>query len=115
MAAGEVLAAAGSGKGEKRCGWRPWAELNVRRDLRHLDAATELPPRAPARDPPYFKSHVVRRKRGSTARAGGLRADGPGPLRRAWAEVRPEPPSGPRGLNRMADTSPRQRKPRPSS
>ena len=35
---------------------------NVRRYLRHLDEATELPPRAPARDPPYFKSHVVRRK-----------------------------------------------------
>jgi hypothetical protein len=35
---------------------------NVRRYLRHLDEATELPPRAPARDPPYFKSRVVRRK-----------------------------------------------------
>ena len=33
---------------------------NVRRYLRHLDEATELPPRAP--DPPYFKSRVVRRK-----------------------------------------------------
>jgi len=78
-------------KGGSRCGWRPWAELmkrvfkvdvercsrcgapmklralvtepaNVRRYLRHLDEATELPPRAPARDPPYFKSRVVRRK-----------------------------------------------------
>ena len=35
---------------------------NVRRYLRHLDQATELPARAPARDPPYFKSRVVRRK-----------------------------------------------------
>ena len=35
---------------------------NVSRYLRHLDVATELPPRAPARDPPYFKSQVVRRK-----------------------------------------------------
>ena len=78
-------------RGGARCGWRPWAELmtrvfqvdlekcplcgapmklravvtepvNVRRYLRHLDEATELPPRAPARDPPYFHSHVVRRK-----------------------------------------------------
>ena len=24
--------------------------------------ATELPPRAPARDPPYFRSHVLRQK-----------------------------------------------------
>ena len=35
---------------------------NVGRYLRHLDEATELPPRTPARDPPYFQSHVVRRK-----------------------------------------------------
>ena len=35
---------------------------NVARYLRHLDEATELPPRAPARDPPYFRSQVVRRK-----------------------------------------------------
>ncbi len=35
---------------------------NVSRYLRHLDEATELPPRAPARDPPYFRSQVVRRK-----------------------------------------------------
>ncbi|MBN2191832.1 MAG: hypothetical protein JW751_03370 [Polyangiaceae bacterium] len=67
-------------KGGSRCGWRPWAELmqrglqvnlekcplcgaamklraivtepvNIRRYLRHLDEATELPPRSPARDP----------------------------------------------------------------
>ena len=34
-------------------------------DVTHLGAAketTELPPRAPARDPPTFQSHVVRRK-----------------------------------------------------
>jgi hypothetical protein len=78
-------------RGGSRCGWRPWAELmkrvfqvdleqcsrcgapmklravitepaNVSRYLRHLDVATELPPRAPARDPPYFQSQVVRRK-----------------------------------------------------
>ncbi len=78
-------------RGGSRCGWRPWAELmkrvfqvdlqkcslcgspmklravltepgNVSRYLRHLDVATELPPRAPARDPPYFRSQVVRRK-----------------------------------------------------
>ena len=80
-------------RGGSRCRWRPWAELmkrvfevdlqkcalcgspmklravitepaNVSRYLRHLDVATELPPRAPARDPPYFQSHVVRRKLG---------------------------------------------------
>jgi hypothetical protein len=78
-------------KGRDRGGWRPWAELmqrvfsvdvekcplcgaamklraivtdptNIRRYLRHLDEATELPHRAPARDPPYFRSSVVRRK-----------------------------------------------------
>ena len=77
--------------GGSRCGWRPWAELmrrvfaidldrcplcgapmklralvtepaNIRRYLRHLDEATALPPRSPARDPPYFRSEVVRRK-----------------------------------------------------
>jgi hypothetical protein len=37
---------------------------NVSRYLRYLDEARELPPRAPARDPPYFKSGVVRRKLG---------------------------------------------------
>jgi hypothetical protein len=82
-----IVPAAPAPKGGSRCGWRPWAELmkrvfkvdvdrcspmklralvtepaNVRRYLRHLDEATELPPRAPARDPPYFKSRVVRRK-----------------------------------------------------
>jgi hypothetical protein len=85
------VAAPEAPKGGSRCGWRPWAELmkrvfkvevdrcsqcgapmklralvtepaNVRRYLRHLDEATELPPRAPARDPPYFKSRMVRRK-----------------------------------------------------
>ena len=35
---------------------------NIRRYLRHLDEATALPPRSPARDPPYFQSAVVRRK-----------------------------------------------------
>ena len=78
-------------KGGARCGWRPWAELmqrvfsvdvekcplgggamklraivtepvNIRRYLRHLDEATALPHRAPARDPPYFRSSAVRRK-----------------------------------------------------
>lgn len=77
--------------GGSRCGWRPWAELmhrvfqldldrcplcgapmklralvtepaNIRRYLRHLDEATALPPRSPARDPPYFQSAVVRRQ-----------------------------------------------------
>jgi hypothetical protein len=71
--------------------WRPWCELlkrtfgidveqcpscggrmklralvieaeNVARYLRKLGETTELPPRAPARDPPYFKTEVVRRK-----------------------------------------------------
>lgn len=83
--------AAGAVQGGARCGWRPWAELmqrvfqldlehcplcgapmklraivtapaNIRRYLRHLDEATDLPPRSPARDPPYFRSEVVRRK-----------------------------------------------------
>ena len=83
--------AAGAVKGGARCGWRPWAELmqrvfqvdlehcplcgaamklraivtepaNVLRYLRHLDEVTDLPPRSPARDPPYFRSSVVRRK-----------------------------------------------------
>jgi len=78
-------------RGGSRCGWRPWAELmkrvfqveldkcsrcgspmrlraviteptNLARYLRHVDEATELPARAPARDPPYFRSQVVRRK-----------------------------------------------------
>jgi len=78
-------------RGGTRCGWRPWVELmkrvfqvdleqclrcgapmklravitapaNVARYLRHVDEATELPPRAPARDPPYFRSPVIRRK-----------------------------------------------------
>jgi len=82
---------AGPARGGSPSGWRPWAELmkrvfhvelekclrcgspmklravitepvNVARYLRHLDEATELPPRAPARDPPYFRSPVVRRK-----------------------------------------------------
>jgi hypothetical protein len=35
---------------------------NVGRYLRHLDEVTVLPSRAPARDPPYFQSQVVRRK-----------------------------------------------------
>jgi hypothetical protein len=38
------------------------APANVARYLRHVDEATELPPRAPARDPPYFRSPVIRRK-----------------------------------------------------
>jgi len=78
-------------RGGARSSWRPWAELmkrvfqlnlekcqrcgapmklravitapaQVARYLRHLDEATELPARAPARDPPYFRSPVVRRK-----------------------------------------------------
>ena len=78
-------------RGGSRCGWRPWAELmkrvfhvelekclrcgspmklravvtepvNVARYLRHVDEATELPARAPARAPPYFQSQVVHRK-----------------------------------------------------
>jgi hypothetical protein len=82
---------AGTPKGGARCGWRPWAELmqrvfmvdvekcplcgaamklraivtepaNIRRYLRYVDEATELPHRAPARDPPYFRSSAVRRK-----------------------------------------------------
>ena len=35
---------------------------NIRRTLRHLDEATDRPPRSPARDPPCFQSAVVRRK-----------------------------------------------------
>ena len=35
---------------------------NVARYLRHLDEAAQLPARAPARYPPYFRSPVVRRK-----------------------------------------------------
>ncbi len=77
--------------GGSRCGWRPWAELmqrvfqidlercplcgapmklralvteltNIRRYLRHLDESTDLPPRSPARNPPYFRSQGVRRQ-----------------------------------------------------
>ena len=90
-------------KGGSRCGWRPWAELmkrvfkvevdkcsvcgarmklralvtepsNVRRYLRHLDEVTELPSRASARGPPYFKSRVVRRKLAQQAGQVGLLA-----------------------------------------
>ncbi len=71
-------ATAGAVQGGARCGWRPWAELmqlvfaidlehcplcgapmklpaivtapaNIRRYLRHLDEATDLPSRSPAR------------------------------------------------------------------
>jgi len=74
-----------------RCGWRPWQELLKRSfkiDLEHcascggrmkleklaldpkdilrilieLGEPTEVPRRAPARDPPFFKSRVVRHK-----------------------------------------------------
>jgi hypothetical protein len=74
-----------------RAGWRPWAELmkrcwaidvetcvrcgsrmklrklilqpeSIRRLLRFLAEPTEPPARAPARDPPFFKSRVLRRR-----------------------------------------------------
>ena len=74
-----------------RSGWRPWAELmqrtfavdvekcpscsgrmklralvtrpaSVRRLLRHLGEPIEAPTLAPARDPPFFKSRVLRRR-----------------------------------------------------
>ena len=35
---------------------------NIKRLLRHLGEPLEPPRRAPARDPPYFKSKVLRRK-----------------------------------------------------
>ncbi|MBN2196272.1 MAG: transposase zinc-binding domain-containing protein, partial [Polyangiaceae bacterium] len=38
------------------------AEAPTFHALPHLDEVTELPPRAPARDPPYFRSSAVRRK-----------------------------------------------------
>ncbi len=38
------------------------APANIRRYLRRLDEATDSPPRSPARDPPYFRSEVVRRQ-----------------------------------------------------
>ena len=75
-----------------RCQYRPWAELmkrafeidvlqcgcggklklkalvveapNIERMLRHLGEPLQPPRRAPARDPPYFKSKVLRRKFG---------------------------------------------------
>jgi hypothetical protein len=76
-----------------RCQYRPWAELlkrafqidvercdkcgghlklrallieshNIERLLRHLGEPLEPPKRAPARDPPYFQSQVLRRKFG---------------------------------------------------
>lgn len=76
-----------------RSGWRPWQELmrrsfsvdveacshcngrmklialvtrpeSIHRLLRHLGEPTEVPPRAPARDPPFFKSATVRRRLG---------------------------------------------------
>ena len=37
---------------------------NIERLLRHLGEPLEPPKRSPARDPPYFKSHVLRRKLG---------------------------------------------------
>jgi hypothetical protein len=78
-----------------RCGWRPWHELmkrsfdvdrqcpacggsmklkgvfttpqSIDRMLRHLGGATETPRRAPARDPPSYKSRVLRRRAGELA------------------------------------------------
>jgi len=35
---------------------------NIERLLRHLGESLEPPKRAPARDPPYFRSQVLRRK-----------------------------------------------------
>ena len=35
---------------------------NIERLLRHLSEPLEPPKRSPARDPPYFKSQVLRRK-----------------------------------------------------
>jgi hypothetical protein len=37
---------------------------SIERFLRHLGEPTELPPLSPARGPPFFKSHTVRRKLG---------------------------------------------------
>jgi len=37
---------------------------NIERLLRHLGEPLEPPKRSPARDPPYFKSKVLRRKLG---------------------------------------------------
>jgi hypothetical protein len=37
---------------------------NIERLLRHLGEPLEPPKRSPARDPPYFKSQVLRRKLG---------------------------------------------------
>jgi hypothetical protein len=37
---------------------------NIERLLRHLGEPLEPPKRAPARDPPYFQSKVLRRKFG---------------------------------------------------
>jgi len=76
-----------------QCHYRPWAELmkrafeidvlkcprcggklklkalvieahNIERLVRHLHEPLEPPTRSPARDPPYFKSKVLRRKLG---------------------------------------------------
>ena len=35
---------------------------SVRRLLRHLGEPTEAPPLAPARDPPFYRAPVVRRR-----------------------------------------------------
>ena len=37
---------------------------SIRRYLSHLGESTEAPPLSPARDPPYFRSRVLRRKLG---------------------------------------------------
>jgi hypothetical protein len=37
---------------------------NIERLLRHLGEPLEPPPRSPARDPPFFKTQVLRRKFG---------------------------------------------------
>jgi len=78
--------------GTHRSGWRPWAELmkrtfaidvekcnrcsgrmklralvtdprGARRMAIYLADPSEIPPRAPARDPPFFKTRAVRRRR----------------------------------------------------
>ena len=72
IAAGEVQAAAGSGKGAKRCGWRPWAELMKRVFNRQTDCSRH---RAGDRSSPGYASVPSATREGNR---GGSRSEAVG-------------------------------------
>jgi hypothetical protein len=46
--------------------------MNVARFLRHVGEPTEPPPRAPARDPPFWHSRVLRQRHEESSGQMGL-------------------------------------------